>query len=102
MCPACALLLALAAFLGCRGRSANHGDSAPGGMAAAVPDTGFVLSSDAFDEGQAIPARYTCEGLDISPPLSWTSPPAGTRSLALLVRDPDAPDPAAPRQVWTH
>jgi Raf kinase inhibitor-like YbhB/YbcL family protein len=49
------------------------------------------LRSSAFEEGGAIPAHYTCEGLDISPPLSWSSVPNGTRSLALIVDDPDAP-----------
>jgi Raf kinase inhibitor-like YbhB/YbcL family protein len=49
------------------------------------------VRSSAFEEGGAIPAHYTCEGLDISPPLSWSSVPNGTRSLALIVDDPDAP-----------
>lgn len=66
-----------------------------------APD-GFRLSSAAFADGGSIPARYTCEGLDLSPPLAWSAPPAGTLSLALLVSDPDAPDPAAPRLTWTH
>jgi Raf kinase inhibitor-like YbhB/YbcL family protein len=47
--------------------------------------------SPAFEEGGAIPARYTCDGLDVSPPLSWGSVPDGTRSLALIADDPDAP-----------
>ena len=49
------------------------------------------VRSSALEEGRAMPARYTCEGLDISPPLSWSSVPNGTRSLALIVDDPDAP-----------
>jgi Raf kinase inhibitor-like YbhB/YbcL family protein len=49
-----------------------------------------------------MPVRYTCEGPDVSPPLSWSKPPAGTRSLALIVDDPDAPDPKAPRMIWVH
>jgi len=60
------------------------------------------LSSSAFVDGAAIPSRYTCEGDDVSPPLAWDDVPAGTRSLALIVDDPDAPDPAAPRQTWVH
>ena len=55
-----------------------------------------VLSS-AFQEGDKIPAKYTCEGQDVSPPLAWSEPPAGTRSLALIVDDPDAPG-----GVFTH
>lgn len=49
------------------------------------------LTSSAFAEGGKIPARYTCEGQDVSPPLAWAEVPAGARSLALLVDDPDAP-----------
>ena len=49
------------------------------------------VTSSAFEEGDAIPARYTCDGLDISPPLSWSPVPNGTRSLALIAEDPDAP-----------
>jgi len=60
------------------------------------------LSSAAFEEGQSIPKAYTCEGRDLSPPLSWDGVPAGTKSLVLIVDDPDAPDPAAPRVTWVH
>ena len=62
----------------------------------------FKLTSPAFAEGGEIPRRYTCEDADVSPPLAWTGIPAGTRSLALLVEDPDAPDPAAPQTIWVH
>jgi len=62
----------------------------------------LVLKSDAFVDGEAIPTRYTCEGEDCSPPLSWENLPEGTQSLVLIVDDPDAPDPAAPRMVWDH
>jgi len=57
----------------------------------------FILTSTAFAEGQAIPAAYTCDGKDISPPLAWTDPPSGTKSLALIVDDPDAPG-----KTWVH
>lgn len=60
------------------------------------------LTSPAFEHGQPIPRRYTCEGDDISPPLEWSGFPKGTKSLALIVDDPDAPDPAAPKRVWVH
>ena len=59
---------------------------AKGGM-----DMGFILKSDAFKEGEAVPREYTCEGNDISPPLIWESLPEGTKSLAMIVEDPDAP-----------
>ena len=49
------------------------------------------VRSTAFEEGGAIPARYTCDGLDVSPPLQWISVPDGTQSLALIADDPDAP-----------
>jgi hypothetical protein len=62
----------------------------------------FQLTSSAFANGKEIPARYTCEGEDASPPLAWTEPPEGTQSLALIVDDPDAPDPKAPRMTWVH
>ena len=62
----------------------------------------LTLSSPAFTAGGAIPARHTCEGDDISPPLSWSGAPEGTQSLALIVDDPDAPDPANPKTTWVH
>jgi len=52
---------------------------------------GFALQSSAFDHGGPIPRRHGCEGEDLSPPLSWSGPPESTRSLALVVDDPDAP-----------
>jgi len=62
----------------------------------------FVLTSSAFAPQGEIPARYTCEGEDVSPPLAWAHVPEGTKSLALIVDDPDAPDPKAPRTTWVH
>jgi Raf kinase inhibitor-like YbhB/YbcL family protein len=62
----------------------------------------LTLTSTAFVHGGDIPAQYTCDGEDISPPLSWSSVPATALSLALIVEDPDAPDPAAPQRTWTH
>src|SRR5262245_35450302 len=62
----------------------------------------FQLTSPSFAHEQPIPARHTCEGEDVSPPLVWTDPPSGTRSFALIVDDPDAPDPRAPKRTWVH
>lgn len=62
----------------------------------------LTLSSPDFPHQQAIPPAFTCEGRDISPALSWTDPPEGTKSFALVVDDPDAPDPARPERVWVH
>ncbi|MFQ5993662.1 MAG: YbhB/YbcL family Raf kinase inhibitor-like protein [Acidiferrobacterales bacterium] len=62
----------------------------------------LTLTSSAFAQNGDIRKRYTCDGDDISPDLSWTGVPNGTESLALIVDDPDAPDPAAPQMVWVH
>ena len=60
------------------------------------------LHSSAFAHNGDIPGEHTCEGDDRSPPLAWSGVPAGTQSLALIVDDPDAPDPAAPKMTWVH
>ncbi|MFC5458230.1 YbhB/YbcL family Raf kinase inhibitor-like protein [Massilia niabensis] len=60
------------------------------------------LSSSDFSAGGAIPVQHTCDGGDRSPSLSWSGVPAGTKSMALVVDDPDAPDPAAPKMTWVH
>jgi Raf kinase inhibitor-like YbhB/YbcL family protein len=62
----------------------------------------LTISSTAFAHNASIPSLYTCEGKDVSPPLAWSGVPAGTKSLALIVDDPDAPDPAAPKMTWVH
>jgi Raf kinase inhibitor-like YbhB/YbcL family protein len=60
------------------------------------------LASPSFDNESAIPVRHTCEGDDVSPALEWTGAPRDAKSFVLIVDDPDAPDPAAPKRVWTH
>jgi Raf kinase inhibitor-like YbhB/YbcL family protein len=62
----------------------------------------FRLTSDAFEHGAEIPTRYTCEGDDLAPALRWSGAPEGTKSFALVVDDPDAPDPKAPKMTWVH
>jgi hypothetical protein len=62
----------------------------------------LVLTSPRFKDGDLIPIAYTGEGDDLSPPLQWANPPAGTKSLALIVEDPDAPDPQNPQMTWCH
>ena len=74
----------------------------PPTVPATLPEKGeqamaFELTSTAFVQGKPIPRKYTCDGQDISPPLSWGDPPAGTRSLALIADDPDAP-----AGTWVH
>jgi Raf kinase inhibitor-like YbhB/YbcL family protein len=60
------------------------------------------FNSTAFQHQGEIPSRYTCDGNDSSPPLAWSNAPEGTGSVALIVDDPDAPDPAAPQMTWVH
>jgi Raf kinase inhibitor-like YbhB/YbcL family protein len=85
--------LSLAALLALSATGATEEGSTP---------MGLTLRSDAFKHEASIPRRYTCEGEDVSPPLQWSEVPPKTKSLALIVDDPDAPDPAAPRMTWVH
>ena len=62
----------------------------------------LILKSSAFTNGGEIPSKYTCEGGDLAPPLEWENVPEKTRSLVLIVDDPDAPDPRAPKMTWVH
>ncbi len=62
----------------------------------------LAITSPAFSHNGKIPMRYTCDGEDISPALEWSGLPEGTKSLVLIVDDPDAPDPAAPKMTWVH
>lgn len=63
----------------------------------AEPGGGLRVESTAFAETETIPVRYTCDGDDVSPPLSWSEPPAGAQSLVLIGDDPDAP-----MRTWDH
>lgn len=71
-------------------------------VTAAAEGPGMKIASPAFANDGSIPVKYTCEGPDLSPALAWTGAPAGTKSFALIVDDPDAPDPAAPKMTWVH
>jgi Raf kinase inhibitor-like YbhB/YbcL family protein len=62
----------------------------------------MLLESPAFANGTPIPSKYTCEGEDVPPELRWANAPEGTRSFALIVDDPDAPDPRRPQRTWVH
>lgn len=68
----------------------------------AAPAHALTLTSTAFEPGGAIPAEYTCQGIDVSPALGWSGAPAATRSFVLILEDPDVPDPAAPERTWVH
>jgi Raf kinase inhibitor-like YbhB/YbcL family protein len=65
-------------------------------------DAALQLSSPAFQANDAIPPEHTCDGANRSPALDWTGVPGETKSLVLIVDDPDAPDPKAPRQTFVH
>jgi Raf kinase inhibitor-like YbhB/YbcL family protein len=67
-----------------------------------VPAMTMTLTSSAFVQQGSMPARYSCDGANASPPLAWKGLPDGTKSLALIVADPDAPDPKAPKMTWAH
>ncbi len=60
------------------------------------------IASSVFENDGKIPSRHTCEGANVSPALSWRDVPLEAKSLVLIVDDPDAPDPAAPRMTWVH
>ena len=62
----------------------------------------MTLSSPAFQQNGHIPSKYTCEAEDVSPPLAWEGVPNVAKSLVLIIDDPDAPDPRAPKMVWVH
>ncbi len=62
----------------------------------------LTIVSPAFAHNGEIPRRYTCDGEDLSPSLSWSGAPGKTESLVLIVDDPDAPDPSAPKRTWVH
>lgn len=65
-------------------------------------DMSMSIMSPSFMHGREIPARHTCDGLNTSPPILWLGVPSGSKSLALIVDDPDAPDPSAPKMTWVH
>lgn len=65
-------------------------------------EVSMKFESPAFFHQAVIPAVYTCDGSNMSPPLRWSGLPSGTKSLVLMVDDPDAPDPKAPAMTWVH
>lgn len=83
--------LALIALAGCGARNQNANEPQGGTAVDNATLTKLDLTSDAFQNGQAIPTQYSCDGADQSPPLKWGEPPQGTKSFALIVDDPDAP-----------
>ena len=104
------ILLVMATLGGCNNKSASTPPTLPSSEQQAAArsgppedgEAGFEIRSAAFPQGGEIPTWYTCEGQDISPPLSWVNVPEATQSLALIVDDPDAPDPENPQTTWVH
>ena len=103
----CVLLLLT---LACKREPAPVSDTtAATASSTAAMDTGsrsnpmtIKVTSSAFQQGGSIPSQYTCEGKDVSPPLAWAGAPSNAKSLAMIVDDPDAPDPAKPQRVYVH
>ncbi|MBI2897076.1 MAG: YbhB/YbcL family Raf kinase inhibitor-like protein [Deltaproteobacteria bacterium] len=81
-------------LVGCS-QGGRRGDAA---TAAADPPARLTLTSSVFSDGSTIPVRHTADAEDLSPPLRWSAPPAGTAELALVCHDPDAPRPGG----WVH
>lgn len=94
-----AALVALLAA-GCNRKDAPAVET--GSSFASEVTTKLTVTSPAFAPNGSIPPQFTCEGTDLSPPLAWSDLPPETKSVALIVDDPDAPDPAAPKQVFVH
>ena len=81
----------------------HGGDAARDPAEPEAPDgAGLVVTSSAFTAGGSIPSDHTCEGADVAPALAWSGAPSSTKSFAIVVDDPDAPDPNAPKQTWVH
>jgi Raf kinase inhibitor-like YbhB/YbcL family protein len=93
------LLLGLAACSG--GKNAEADVKEPSG-AGGKPAASIKLVSPAFGAGEEIPSEYTCEGGNKSPPLAWEGTPKDAKGLAIIVDDPDAPDPSAPKRTFVH
>jgi len=92
----CARLLLAANLCGWGGASGALEPA--GGLAMST----LKIESPAFAHAGEMLARLTCDGADLSPPLAWSGVPGGAQSLALIVDDPDAPDPQAPKMTWVH
>lgn len=96
-------LLGLVLLAACAPAGGGEAESPAQDTLAAQEDSmAFTLRSTAFSPDGEIPAKHTCQGDDVSPALAWSGAPAGTKSFALIVDDPDAPDPKAPKMVWVH
>lgn len=84
------------------GQSSPGPGSSKGSKHSTVVQSGMLIRSEAFGPRGEIPQKFTCEGTNVSPPVSWEGIPASAKSLVLIVDDPDAPDPKAPKMTWVH
>src|SRR5215470_7355 len=98
ICIACLALVACAK----KEPAGGTADPDPPPVQEPNPAAKLEVTSPAFAANAEIPIDYTCEGADAAPPLAWSGAPAATKSFALIVDDPDAPDPAAPKRTWVH
>lgn len=98
------VLLGIAPWIGCKSAPDSGGSDQQTAATRTDPQEHAVLAvtSGAFAADAAIPAVYTCDGEDTSPPLAWSGLPESTQSVVLIVDDPDAPDPADPKMTWVH
>ena len=83
--------LALLSLISCGGSNHSNGQANGGAAVDNATLAKLQLTSDAFQNGQAIPVQFTCDGEDRTPTLHWSEPPDGTKSFALVIADPDAP-----------
>src|SRR5438094_9068582 len=103
-----ALALLILFAVGCKREASTTSDtSSTSAATGAITDTGsnamaLKITSSAFQPNGSIPSQYTCEGKDISPPLAWSGAAGNAKSFAMIVDDPDAPDPAKPQRVYVH
>jgi Raf kinase inhibitor-like YbhB/YbcL family protein len=95
------LFLLMAGGLGCKSDDAIQKRGGTVSEIEKVPAT-ISVTSAAFEHNAAIAAKFTCQGGDTSPAISWSKLPEGTKSVALIVDDPDAPDPKDPKMTWVH
>jgi Raf kinase inhibitor-like YbhB/YbcL family protein len=90
--------VALVCFIGCAGAERHEGESAPAPLEEVMEAVMITVTSSVFEGGERIPAKYTGEGEDVSPPLAWRGAPDSTVEFALICDDPDAPRP----EPWVH